>query len=415
MPLRSLLRKLRDNTRGNFATTFALIAVPLMAVTGAAVDYTMALRTTGALQEAADSAVMAGAVLAMEGASKKEQRKEANTFFKGVCSSSECNLVTGKKVIADGKRVRMELTADSPISFLQLAGISGFPVKVVSEASVSEGHTKFVDVYFLVDISGSMNIADGKSQIKKLQSLFSPYDSKDGCAFACHEASDGTNATLEKGLTGFEVSRKYGVYLREDRVRDEMSEFAKTILTSPSWNARVGIHNFQWSDVNVIDPQPQNGQVQKAIKNLEFSSGGTSVEYALNGFSSKLPKSGSGDTAGDPRVVMVLITDGMTQDPSTGEYEPLNTVHCDTIKAKGATLMVLNVEYPDLKLLKQPDNPSVLKAKKVIDKIEAPLKSCASSGYYYKGDYAGSVSAAFDDILEGLKELAKADMPVFTQ
>ena len=77
--------------------------------------------------------------------------------------------------------------------------------------------------------------------------------------------------------------------------------------------------------------------------------------------------------------------------------------------------MVLNIEYPDLKLLKQPDNPSVLKAKKVIDKIEAPLKSCASSGYYYKGDYAGSVSAAFDEILDGLKEVASTNMPVFTQ
>ena len=410
-----LLRKLRDDTRGNFATTFALIAVPLMAVVGAAVDYTAAVRTNGLLQEAADGAVMAGAVLANEGGSKKEQRKEADLFFKAVCDSTECNLVTKTKVIADGTKVRMEVTADSPISFMQLVGVSAFPVTVVSEVAISGASSKFVDVYFLTDISGSMNIADGKSEIKKLQSLFSPYDSPDGCAFACHEASDGTNSVLEKGLTGFEVSRKYGIYLREDRIRDEMLEFSKNILTTPSWNARVGLYEFQWSDVKIMDPKSQYGQVQKAIQNLEFSSGGTSVEYALNGFSSKLPKSGSGDTAGDPRVVMVLITDGMTQDPSTGEYEPLNTVHCDTIKAKGVTLMVLNVEYPDLKLLKHENGPSVLKAKKVIDKIEPPLKSCASSGYYYKGDYAGSVSSAFDDILEGLKELAKADMPVFTQ
>ncbi|MCC0031538.1 MAG: VWA domain-containing protein [Brucellaceae bacterium] len=378
----------------------ASAAIPMLLGIGLAVDFTLATDSKTQLQGASDSAVMAAAALALQGANEKAQQEALQTYFKGNCEATVCNLITNSKVEITADKVRMEIVADTPMPILKDLGVSAFPVKAISEVNLKKTTDKYIDVYFMIDISGSMNIADGEAQIKKLQSIYKPYDNPDGCAFACHSSADGTY----NGKTGFEIAKANGVYLRENRIRDEMSDLAKTILTTPSMNARIGIRTFQWSDVKLFDPKHQNGQVQNEIANLEFSSGGTSIEFALNQLASNLPDSGAGETQSDPKVVVVLVTDGMTQNPATAAYEPLNSAVCDKVKNKDISLFVFNIEYPKFSLLKHENGPSVLASKHMEGKMEAPLMACASKGRYYKGDFGTSVADAFDEILEGLKK-----------
>ena len=396
------LKKYWENTRGGIAVQFAICTVPLLLTAGIAVDYTTAVRTQSRLQEAADSAVMAGAVIGQTGANRKKQKREARNFFNSNCDDSYCKKISSKKITVKGGKVHMEVVADSPVSFLQLAGISAFPVKVVAEVALEQSNAGFIDVYFLVDVTGSMNIADGQSEITKLQNLYNPYNGIHGCAFACHRVTGG--------LDGYQIAVKNRIYLREDRVRDELSDLARKILTNPSVKSRVGIHTFTWGIQELIKPVHQNGQAQKAIAKIFNNSGGTNIQQALNEMELKLPDSGTGASANNPKIILVLITDGMTMN-FNAIYEPLKTAACDKIKAKDISLFVLNIEYPDLDMLKDDYNTSVIAARRIIDDIEAPLEACASKDRYYKGKFGKSVSDAFDEILGGLKkETAKSGL-----
>ena len=55
--LQSLLRR----TEGQVGITFALMAIPLLSVTGVAIDYTRALQARSTLQHAADAADLSAA------------------------------------------------------------------------------------------------------------------------------------------------------------------------------------------------------------------------------------------------------------------------------------------------------------------------------------------------------------------
>lgn len=146
-----MFRRFLSDTRGNIAMMFALVTVPLIAATGAAIDYARAYEQRMVVQDALDAAALAANRL-IGMATEDEIYAEAMAFF---LANTEGRLdeEIEMNMTVDGGAVTLETDLPVPTMFLGLIGIDdiNFGIRSVSLAGAAS-----YEVVMVLDNSGSM-------------------------------------------------------------------------------------------------------------------------------------------------------------------------------------------------------------------------------------------------------------------
>lgn len=130
---------------------FSLVAIPLIAATGSAIDYSIAYERRMVVQDALDAAALAANRL-IGLRSDAEIRAEAEAFFLANVAG-RVDPAPGFNMVIDGGSVRLTTDLAVPTAFLGLIGINEITFGIVS---VSTAGAATYEVVLVLDNSGSM-------------------------------------------------------------------------------------------------------------------------------------------------------------------------------------------------------------------------------------------------------------------
>jgi Flp pilus assembly protein TadG len=152
--LLKLFRRFVPETNGNVAMSFALAIVPMLLVTGAAVDIVRSNNAQSALQAATDAAALTAGSLPKSSSSKAlEESIMANLTANGIYDAVD--VVTDVEIdkISNSGSVRVTVTGKLKTSLMALGGVD--TMDVVASAEVNRGAGQ-VEVALVLDSTLSM-------------------------------------------------------------------------------------------------------------------------------------------------------------------------------------------------------------------------------------------------------------------
>jgi len=172
--LKNSARRFQRDERGNIAPLFGLMAIPMLAITGAAIDFGKAVKTKTELQNAIDAAAVSSA---MEYAATGETGPAEARLRKFIQSEIESSGLSLNEPPADpteappapvGNEVTLAtagidttqgsispiLQTNVPTSILKLIGLNEIPVEVTTSAQLNG---KKLELSLMLDVTGSMD------------------------------------------------------------------------------------------------------------------------------------------------------------------------------------------------------------------------------------------------------------------
>jgi Flp pilus assembly protein TadG len=157
-------RTFLSHKRGNVGLAFGLALVPVVGLTGAAVDYSRTNSVRAGLQTAVDATAL---MLAREAAvvSQEQLSADAQKFFQANFSRPDITSVTADATYTPGTHAQLKMTASAsvPTAFMKMFGYNAITVKGSSTAKW--GNTR-LRVALVLDNTGSM-ASDGKMDALK--------------------------------------------------------------------------------------------------------------------------------------------------------------------------------------------------------------------------------------------------------
>jgi len=161
-------RAFGSDQRGSIAVIFALALLPLIALGGTAVDYSMAANVQTQLQTTADAAALAAAKRMGVLRTPEELQAYAESWIAGHTDPRISMQITAFEPDWTELSVRLELTSTVSTAFVKLIGVKTVPVSVGSTAS---NEITPIEVVLALDNSGSMGgnrITQLKAATKRL-------------------------------------------------------------------------------------------------------------------------------------------------------------------------------------------------------------------------------------------------------
>src|SRR5258708_17931405 len=152
--LRSAVSQFARAKDGSTMVTFALAFIPLVGLTGAAVDYSQANQIKSAMQAAGDTTALAMAQVAAAQTSSALTTSGTN-FFKALFTRTNvANLaITTTYSTTNGSKVVVNATATFNTNFMGVMGIHQLPIATSSTASFGNSRLR---VALVLDNTGSM-------------------------------------------------------------------------------------------------------------------------------------------------------------------------------------------------------------------------------------------------------------------
>jgi Flp pilus assembly protein TadG len=205
-----LIGGFRRNTRGNVAIIVGAAALPLIAIVGCVVDYTMATSMRTKLQSSADAATLAAVsvnstIVANAKAMNPSNGAVSNgttylhNLFISNAPASPAPTIQSSSVTKNGMVVTATLsyTAQVPTAFLGVIGVRNITVTGSSTSSFTM--PTYISFYLVLDVSGSMSFPSTLAEQARLQAVnpdnMNPASGGNGypggCTFACHFVRQG--------------------------------------------------------------------------------------------------------------------------------------------------------------------------------------------------------------------------------
>jgi Flp pilus assembly protein TadG len=325
-----------------------------------------------------------------------------------------------------------------------------------STATASADLPSYLDFYLMVDVSGSMGLPATSAGMTQLAAMNTDMwlDYQQGCQFACHFP----------GYNGWNQAVTNKIQLRSDAVNSAVCSLIQR-ASSPvvSNQYRVGIYPFinqlatlsaLTGTMSTVSSAAQCSSANPlAFTNLldtgstqlytgydpttGTGSGGTHFEVALPQMKAIVSSFGDGSSVSKPKPFIFLITDGMQNSQhysallSNGLLSPkyaypgspskffgylpaawdgsqpaqIDPSTCSALKTAGATVSILYIPYNQINFTNNGggiawENNRV---NTFSPTLSAPLKACASPGYFYTAnspsDITASLNAMFDQAL----------------
>lgn len=390
---------------GNIAMVFALAAVPIVGMAGAALDYSRASNTRSHLQSLADAAALDAARASTMG----EAKKVVAAWF-GTSSSASGQRWKAQAKLVDWKAGSAEVVIEGkvPATLMAVFGSGSMPIEVTARASIAD--PPYLDIHVAIDFSGSINVPSTPAERKKFEAITRPYLSAwapfislhipQGCMYACHVRQGWE----PPGKTAYELARSSGIKLREDDLAAAVEVLIATVLSTKTTTSvdrrRMGLIGFSQYAKTLQTPTTNAKAVKAALKNFpETDRLATTYEVAMPTIEKIVGAGGDGTTSRSPRKLLVLVTDGLRSFQGTGPRWPLPEKYCKAIKSKGVTLAVVDVQY-----VAAPEN-AIFNwdvGMKLWNELSPALQTCASPGWYFKARDTDEIGRRFGDLVANI-------------
>lgn len=422
------------NRQASVGIIFALAAVPILFGFGMGLDYVAAARRREQLSAIADSAALSATTPGMMKQTALQAKLVATSLF--LAQARQIGGVTDPTVdigvtdtFTDGNTVRkvtVAYTAGSPNTFSKLLRVD--TIGLSGNSASSNAIPPNTNFFVLLDSSPSMAIAATPNGIKTMQANTKAQESGNGCAFACHQIAKDSSLGNPGNEDNYALARDLKVTLRIDLVSQaaqDLMTFLNQQATSGNTNYAATTYSFDWqttqlgsrsmTDVRLNLAQAKNDAASMQMltvysnnmltSNKNNNDQDTDWDAAIGKLNSDMPTPGTGtnNISDKPQEVLLIVTDGVEDEPSGGSRKQsyMGGDMCTTIKKRGIRIAVLYTTYNPL--------PASSWYKSYIapiqDQIGPALQSCASPGLY-------SVVDTGDDISGALKTLTSKVLTV---
>ena len=418
--MRSLLDRFARDSNASVAVITAFVAIPMLFLIGAGVDYGMAVQREAELNGYADAAALAAVTPTMMAQSSSAATTAAQDTFNAQAASlgsitySPTNLQVSISTVGAKRTATVSYSATYQTSFASILGMNG--IALSGSSSATAGQAPNIDFYLLLDDSPSMAIAATQAGIN---AMVAATPAQGGCAFGCHETHPSSdNLGNPNGEDNYTLARNLGVTLRVDLLRQAVQNLMSTAQSTENTNNaayRMAINTF---DVNFNTIQALTASLataQASAGNIQLltvysnnwltssnnnSDTDTNYDKAMSGANTLMPNPGSGSNVkGDtPEEVLFFVTDGVEDESVSGgrHQSVMDPAWCTTIKNRGIRIAVLYTEYLPL-----PTNTWYNTYIAPIQNNIAPsLQSCASPGLFFQVNTGGDISGALSQLFQ---------------
>jgi Flp pilus assembly protein TadG len=413
-----MLRLVADR-RGNVASIFALLLVPLLGCVGAAVDYSIAINRRTKIVSALDAAVLMAVSSSELKNSTSVVQANALKMFNAQMSLEKFKVGSVNITVTDGSSGRSAKGSVSGVvqtNFMRVMGFSTINIDGTSTATTAM--PPYIDFYMLLDNTPSMGVAATPADVTTMVN-----NTPDQCAFACHDLSTTDNY--------YKLAKQLGVTMRIDVVRQATQKLTDTASTSEKVpnQFRMAVYTFgsscQGAGLNAVTTLSSSlSSVKSAAGNIDLMATPyhtyngdqcTDFDNVLKAMDTEIPAPGPG-TSASPQKFLFFVSDGVADAnyPATCAkatasggrcMEPLNVSACNTMKARGVRIAVLYTTYLDLPTNPwyntwiSPFNPGPY-GPSINSEIAKSMKACASDGFYFEVSPTQGISDAMTALFQ---------------
>lgn len=405
----SLIR-LRSDRSGQVAYLFALLVVPMLCASGAALDYSRARALQVRLDAALDAAVLSVASRKSNSFDEAEVKRVLSRQFRAYVDAlpKGTRLAPGDVgfdaqvlATAKGPEIRASYTALVDTTLTRLMKFDA--MQLSGSAAASRNYAAYIDFHLLLDNSPSMGLAATDAEIQRLIALTAsqPADHRRSCAFACHEKVMAGGVAVGDDLSdNYYVAKRNNVKLRIDNLREATQQLVDTAKKDEKLDNQYRMAIYTFSDVfqklaplsdNLDQVKIDAGNIALAYTAASFSQ--TSYIRALPKIAAEIPDGGDGRTAASANRFLFFVTDGMQDAPTDGKllgkYDmavdaqrfigAIDPKLCQSIKARGIRIGVIYTKYLPLPMNDFYNKYSAPFEKAVPDNLQA----CASDDLFF--------------------------------
>lgn len=402
--------------RGNVALITALLALPLTAMVGLAIDFGGATAARARLDAAADAAALLATTVAsnqyLAGASSPVATARAAGLQRfNAQAGSQQNVAVNPAVVAvtqSGSLFTATVTYHGAYqTFLgSIVGVGSIALNGVSASSLSVN--PYVDIQVLMDVSSSMTIAATQSDINTMQALTAAYtptgtlpgnvSKGESCAFACHWTATGDDYLA--------LARRNGVTLRIDVLRAAVGNLITTVTGLNKQAAfRLGLSTFAQhftaiypTSSNIASASQALAQIAPDVNDCSSNCPETYFSAAMASIGQITGPSGNGSSQATSQKFLFVVTDGLVDQysGSARQIGPISPADCAALKAQGVTILTLYTPY--LPLTSNAFYNTYVAP--IQAQIQPQLQACASAASYaFTADNAADVDARLQTML----------------
>lgn len=380
-PIRRVTSAFMADRSGNFGLLVALLAVPLVGVSGLAADHLTASSAQQRIDTAADAAALAAINTARRlsqgnadwgsGNVIQEARAAAQRAFAANLRDVGRTSVGAPKIVITRKNdtftARVGWSASTQSYFGGIFNVSSHRLNGAAEATASLA--LYTNIHVVMDYSASMLIGATPADHQRSLDLGNQINPGMNCAFLCHMPRNASERPTYPALKG-------QVTLRVDVMRSALLSAIGDLQRSQTIanQYRLGVYGFS-SEVREFlgasDPRASDLAHVRTVVNATdpwaASGGGTKYGNLFARLNQVIPAAGAGITPAQPRQAVILVTDGVEDairyapgglnswyDASVPIFAPsypgpkfqnLNPAYCDDLKSRGVQIIVVRVRY----------------------------------------------------------------------
>ncbi len=349
--------RLKYCINGSISIVFGISIIPILLAIAMAIDYSNASDSNAKLQSAADASSLAAltyvrSIPTPDSSTIAKAQTIAETTFKLQTKNVNTIINTNPtfKITQTGNSFKSDVNYDATLKTMlgSAFGIDEMSVKggataVLDVTPNGTGGTtnKYVNIYFMLDVSSSMSVGASDPDILNLEKEFSDPKSSYGgaCAYACHDGAGykGTNGKNYADMQDWAV--KNNVKLRWQMVNEGVTrviEFFKAIDPAHKY-VHYSIDSFDEILTNVADlqclcdadnvmknlpspkiapnkPEPFNlGSYTNAQLLVQpfVTKGATEFDGNIQTMIDRIGLGGDGSSANSPKKIFILASDGV--------------------------------------------------------------------------------------------------------
>jgi Flp pilus assembly protein TadG len=404
---------------GSVAVIFALALLPAMLIVGGALDFAKVFRARAQALRALDSAAVAGAAAAVRSLQSGASASAAKTagdnaaeiyLTSNFASQGGVSIATyalGGNVTATSATYSPTATINVQTAFLKLAGMPTIPASVSATATAGAG--KYVDVYLMIDISGSMMIGATQKDMDALTAKF-------GCVFACHDGAKNVWNGSSYG-DAYQWAKTNNISLRYEVLLSGVTSLVNYLNSIDPSHARIRLAMYTF-DTNLTKVSSLSYNFTNLISNYpspavdnSTGAGATLFNENIGAVISDIGNSGDGSSPASPSKLLIIATDGV-QDPGRQwvqqaslrpKVKVFDTKFCQSLKKNNVALGIIDTPYLPMNwdwgygvTLGQPGNkPLFTRA----DDIEPAFKQCAG-GLFLQASDTATIQSGFTTLFQ---------------
>ena len=448
------LRSFAKDRRGNFGVMLAISAVPLVGLSGLALDYGAALTTKARMDSAADAAALS-AVKETVSVLQQQQASGGSTNFAAARSAGQAKgnsffQPTGGTKASQNTTVTQSTTAitatvtysiDVPTTFGGMFGVMTIPVAGKRVASQNfQTINEYTQIIFLLDISGSMAIGSSDADSQKIS------NATNGCRFACHDSGVKFPTGCDECLAGVDyyslIRRNPSIELKLDAAKTAISNlmtYVDAANVTNGYKVSVGINTYATFFNPLLPPTTSASTLKSALAKIDIEDatavynydathngfygghqGFTYTSQAMTKTLSGLTNVGDGSTSSARKTYVVLVTDGVEDiynmsavgERQTGQMFDPDT--CNALKAnRNIKVITVAAFYPWLT-----DSPHFSEwIAPIYNSIGPKMQDCASdpNTFYIPASDGNAIKSAASTIFKAIQQSSTGGGPVLTQ